>query len=69
MQLHEVKEVKSAGTTAAANQALAEGWTLIAVVSDSGGAARYVFGKADKSAASGEVKLTAADLARANAGL
>lgn len=44
MQLHEVEEVKSVSTTSAANKALAEGWTLIAVVSDSGGGARYVFG-------------------------
>jgi len=45
MQLHEVEEVKSVSTTAAANQQLAEGWTLIAVVSDNGGGARYVFGR------------------------
>ena len=72
MQLHEVKEVKSVGTTAAANEALADGWTLIAVVADGGGGARYVFGKASdagKAPAKGEVFLTAEDLARANAGL
>lgn len=44
MQLHEVKEVKSVATSKAANECLAEGWTLIAVVSDEKGA-RYVFGK------------------------
>ncbi|MGY2226435.1 hypothetical protein ACW9IK_27385 [Pseudomonas gingeri] len=48
MQLHEVKEVRSVSTTNGANQALAEGWTLIAVVSDSGGGARYVFGKSEQ---------------------
>lgn len=47
MQLHEVEEVKSVGTTKAANDCLAEGWTLIAVVSDSGGGARYVFGRSE----------------------
>ena len=40
MQSHEVEELKSVSTTSAANQALSEGWTLIAVVSDSGGGAR-----------------------------
>lgn len=44
MQLHEVKEVKSVATSKAANDCLAEGWTLIAVVSDEKGA-RYVFGR------------------------
>ena len=66
MQLHEVKEVKSVGTTAAANQALAEGWTLIAVVPDNGGAARYVFGKASVKSEPAPKHPTATDIARAN---
>lgn len=53
MQLHEVGEVKSVSTTNGANQALDEGWTLIAVVSDSGGGARYVFGKSKEKTGTG----------------
>lgn len=68
MQLHEVEEVKSVSTTSAANQALAEGWTLIAVVSDSGGGARYVFGKSEQTPRA-SLKISAAALAKANEGL
>ncbi|MCY1464719.1 hypothetical protein D9M71_827810 [compost metagenome] len=68
MQLHEVKVIESVGTVSAANQRLAEGWTLIAVVGDREGA-RYVFGRGDAAPAKESVTLTAADLARANAGL
>ncbi|MEO8489047.1 hypothetical protein [Pseudomonas sp.] len=65
MQLHEVEEVKSVSTTSAANQSLAEGWTLIAVVSDSGGGARYVFGKSEQ-APKAPMSISAAALAKAN---
>lgn len=68
MQLHEVKEVKSVATTNSANQALAEGWTLIAVVSDGTGGARYVFGKSEQAPNAG-VKVSPAALAKANQGL
>ena len=68
MQSHEVEELKSVSTTSAANKALSEGWTLIAVVSDSGGGARYVFGKSEQ-ATKAPMKISAAALAKANEGL
>jgi hypothetical protein len=45
MQLHEVKEVKSVTSYNSANEALSQGWTLIAVVSESSGGPCYVLGK------------------------
>lgn len=45
MQLHEVEEVKSVTSANSANDALSQGWTLIAVVSESSGGPCYVLGK------------------------
>ena len=44
MQMHEVEEVVSVGTTQAANDRLADGWTLLTVVGVGDGV-KYVFGR------------------------
>jgi len=75
MQMHEAKEVIQVVGAGNANVKLAEGWTLLAVVSASlnngGSSAMYVLGKAEPGAAKADPLsgLTAAGLTRANAGL
>ncbi|WP_411566827.1 hypothetical protein ACLIN3_27340 (plasmid) [Pseudomonas orientalis] len=73
MQMHEAKQVVQVVGAGNANSKLAEGWTLLAVVSadvkNGGVSAMYVLGRAEPASPQNDVKITAADLARANSGL
>lgn len=53
MQMHEAKQVVSVGTTKAANDRLADGWTLLAVVGAEDGV-KYVFGRAEPASPDGD---------------
>jgi hypothetical protein len=73
MQLHEVDEIKELFHVKEVNEALTQGWRIVAVVSSvepSSGSelpvACYVMGRSVKKA---QKMPTAADMARANSGL
>lgn len=75
MQMHEAKEVVQVIGTTNANAKLAEGWTLLAVVSaeikNGTASAMYVLGKAEAQKKEAEPlgSVKAEDLMRANKGL